>query len=260
MECTKGADKMTRADVFGMIDVLDPHYAGLLRRFQFEIDDMIELPPRLARLCNLGAAVALRSPGLAREYLQAATTAGATPEECAEVIFGCTSFAGFAALTEGLVAFRDVLGNRSFKGQKPEDYPIGPKVDGYDKPSLDVGIEMYGPVRARRNVDMFVGVGGPRFSEALELYAYGGLFARRVLPPVDREVISVALLSVIERPGPFTWHAKAALRMGAKAVELKHAVIGQANIAGVVVVFKALALLNPVIDDWRAHPAADRGI
>lgn len=254
------ANAMTRQEVFDLLDRMDPHYGGLLRKFHAEIDGLVVLPDRLARLCNLGAAVALRAPDMTREYLAAAVDAGATVEDCAEVIFSCTSFAGFAALTEGLAAFGEVLGNRQFVGQRTNSYPVGPKVDSYDKPAMDVGIEMYGPVRAKTNIDMFRAVGGARFAEALELYAYGGLFARRVLPAVEREIISVALLSVIERPGPFTWHAKAALRMGAKALDLKHAVIGQATVAGVVVVFKSIALLNPVLDDWRAHPASDGGI
>lgn len=251
---------MPRADVFDALDALDPHYAGLLRAFHATLDDVVGLPPRLARLCNLGAAVVLRAPGLTREYLAAAREAGATPEECAEVVFSSHNFAGFAALAEGLAAFREVLGESAFKGQDPAEYPVGPKLDGYDKPSLDVGVAMYGPVRARSNIDMFRAVGGPRFAEALELQAYGGLFARRVLPPLDREIITVALLSAIERPGPFTWHAKAALRFGAKALDLRQAVLGQATIAGVVVMFRSMALLGPVIDDWRAHPQSDGGL
>lgn len=248
---------MTRSETIAQIEKLDPHYAKILREFHAEMDGLIALPPRLARLCNLGAAVTVRAPGLVREHLEAGRAAGARPEEMLEVLFLCMNFAGFAALSEALAIFLDQLGSENLKGQAISDYPPAGKEGGYDKAALEVGAEMYGTTRAKGTVDMFRAVGGQRFAEALEAYAYAGLCRRRVLSALDREIISVALLSCIERPNPFLWHAKAALRLGATAQQLRHAVLGQSTVSGVLTAFRGIVALNPVIDDWRAHPGAD---
>lgn len=168
-----------------------------------------------------------------------------------------TSYAGFPAMSEGIQIFVALFGKNAFKGCTAADFPAGPEIEGFDGPSLEVGIEMYGPVRARNNVRNFRGVGGNGFARALELYAYAGLFRRRVLEPVDREVITVALLSCLERPGPFAWHLKAALRLGATPQQLRAAIVAQGAVAGVLTSFKGIYAANPILDDWLAHPATD---
>jgi alkylhydroperoxidase/carboxymuconolactone decarboxylase family protein YurZ len=248
---------LTRQETLAIVERLDPHYAGLMRALHQEIEELVELPGRLARLCNLGAASALRDRGMVREFLGMAREAGATLEEMVETIFASTHFGGFSPLSDAISVFVELYGHEPFKGQTKADYPDGPRIDSYDQPAMDVGIEMYGPIRARANIDMFRGVGGRKFADAVEAYAYAGVFRRKVLPIIDRQIIYTALLACIERPGPFTWQAKAALRVGATPDQLKNAVIGQATVAGVVVVFKAMALLNPIIADWRAHPGSD---
>jgi alkylhydroperoxidase/carboxymuconolactone decarboxylase family protein YurZ len=248
---------LSRAETLDLIDRLDKHAAGLIRSFHTSIEGIVDLPPRLARLCNLGAAAAVRTPGLTREFMIAANDAGATREEIVEVLFMLTNFAGFAAMSQGVVLYFEVFGDAPFAGQDPESYPAGPSVEGYDQPGMEVGVAMYGPIRARRNIDMFRGVGGPAFGDALEAYAYSGMFRRRVLSHLEREIISVALLSCIDRPAPFAWHIKAALRLGATPEQLRHALIGQSTVSGVLTAFRGIAVLNPIVDDWRAHPAAD---
>ncbi len=250
-------DGLSRAETLTIVEHFDAHAAGLIRDFHASIEDLGVPEPRLARLCNLGGAVALRAPGLTREFMLAAKAAGARLEEIAEVTFLAANFAGFAAMSEAIDLFAQLFGDQPFAGQDPEDYPLGPKVDGYDQPGLEVGIAMYGPIRARRNIDMFRGVGGPAFAEALETYAYSGMFRRRVLSHLEREIVSVALLSCIERPGPLAWHMKAALRLGAAPELLRRALIGQSTVSGVLTAFRGIAVLNPIVDDWRAHPACD---
>jgi alkylhydroperoxidase/carboxymuconolactone decarboxylase family protein YurZ len=248
---------LSRAETLKLVDRLDKHAAGLIRAFHGSIEDIADLPSRLARLCNLGAAAAVRAPGLTREFMISAKEAGATREEIVEVLLLLANFAGFAVMSEGLVLYFEVFGDAPFVGQDPESYPAGPTVDGYDHAGMQVGVAMYGPTRARRNIDMFRSVGGPAFGDALEAYAYSGMFRRRVLSHLEREIISVALLSCIDRPAPFAWHIKAALRLGATPEQLRHALIGQSTISGVLTAFRGIAVLNPIVDDWRAHPAAD---
>lgn len=248
---------MTRGETIAVIEQMDPHYAKILRDFHAEMDALIALPPRLARLCNLGAATAVRAPGLVREFLESGRDAGATPEELLEVLFLSMNFAGIAALSEALLVFRSVFGEKAVKGQRVQDYPPAGRDGAYDRAALEVGAEMYGTARAKGTVDMFRAVGGPRFAEALEAYAYAGLCRRKVLSSLERELISVALLSCIERPNPFLWHAKAALRLGASAQQLRHAVLGQSTVSGVLTAFRGITALNPLIDDWRAHPGAE---
>lgn len=248
---------LSRDQTLSLLDRYDSHHAELIRRFHREMEDLSSLDPSLSALCLVGGAIALRAPGQAREFMLRARDAGASPAQVLEVVMLCMNFAGFASMAEGLQVFDHVLGAEAGPGERPEDYPVGPEVEGFDGPSLAAGVEMYGPVRARSNIQMFRGVGGPAFAGALERFAYGGLYSRKLLPAKEREIVSVALLSCIERPNPFSWHAKAALRLGATPQQLKHAVLGQTLVSGVLTAFRGIAMLNPVIDDWRAHPAAD---
>lgn len=250
---------MSRQETLDLIQNLDPHYASILRDYNATIEKIVTLPVPLSKLCALGSAVALRAPGMVREFMLAAHEAGAPVEQIAEVVFLTTSYAGFAAMSEGLQTFVDLFGDKPFKGCDLENFPCGEEIDGFDGPALQEGIEMYGPVRARTNVMMFRSVGGTEFARALELYAYAGLFRRRVLPVVEREIITLALMSCIERPGPFVWHLKAALRLGAKPDQIRAGILAQSVVSGVLTAFRAIAMANPVFDDWRAHPSSDAG-
>jgi alkylhydroperoxidase/carboxymuconolactone decarboxylase family protein YurZ len=256
---TTALQPMSREETLAIIQGLDPHYASILREYNTEIEKIVKLPEALSKLCALGSAIALRAPGMVKEFMLAAHGAGAPVEQIAEVVFLTTNYAGFAAMSEGLQTFVALFGDASFKGCDLESFPSGEEIDGFDGPALQEGIEMYGPVRARTNVLMFRSVGGAEFARALELYAYAGLFRRRVLPVVEREIITLALMSCIERPGPFVWHLKAALRLGAKPDQIRSGIIAQSVVSGVLTAFRAIAMANPVFDDWRAHPDSDAG-
>jgi len=234
----------------------DPHYARILERLLADIAGFADLPARTVRLASIGTACGLRSHDQLRTFLESAGDSGLRPEEALEPIFLCTSYAGFAPLLEGLRIFASIYTPEEVSGQKPEDYPPGPAIEGYDGPALEVGIEMYGPVRARSNIQMFRALDA-KLSDALEAYAYAGLFRRRVLPAVEREVASIGILAFMHRPGPLAWHAKAALRLGASPATLKQIVLSQIAVGGVVEAFAAMAILNPILADWRAHPGSD---
>src|SRR5258707_14821489 len=96
---------LSRSETLKLVERLDRHQAGLLRDFHAAIEGMIALPPRLAKLCVLGGAVALRAPGQTREFMLDARAAGAPLEQIAEVVFLNTNFAGFAAMSEGIQIF-----------------------------------------------------------------------------------------------------------------------------------------------------------
>jgi alkylhydroperoxidase/carboxymuconolactone decarboxylase family protein YurZ len=249
-------NEMSRQEVFALLQRLDPHYAMLLQDFHNAVDGIEEgLSTRLASLCAIATAAAFESSAQLEEYLKGAAAAGVTPEEALETIFYTSSFAGFRALSRGLGVFVDVFGEK-VKGQKVSDYPDGPRIDGYDGPGLEVGIEMYGPIRARMNIENFRAIGRP-FADALERYAYTGLFRRTVLTPFEREIASVAMLSALEKPGSFVWHVKAALRLGATPEQLKYSIVKQIPISGVLRAFAALRAMADTITDWRAHPSSD---
>lgn len=246
---------MSRQDVFALLQRLDPHYAHLLEDFHEAMLDFDELSPRLSSLCAIATAAAFEADAQLEENLKAAASAGVTAEQALETIFYTSSFSGFRALARGLEIFVMVFGT-DMKGQKTEDYPDGKPIDGYDGPGLEVGIEMYGPKRARMNIDNFRAV-GRKFGDALERYAYTGVFRRKVLTPLEREIVSVAMLSALEKPPSFLWHVKAALRLGATPEQLKYAIVKQIPISGVLRAFAALRGMAEVVTDWRAHPGSD---
>lgn len=250
---------LSREVALALLARFDAHHAHLLARFHEEMQALSPLPPALRALCLVGGAVALRATGQTREFMRDARTAGATPAQILEVVMLNTNFAGFAAMSEGLQIFARDHADACGPGERPEHYPDRGEVDGFDAAALDAGVEMYGPPRARNNIRNFRAVGGDAFARALERFAYAGLYRRKVLTPLDREVISVALLSCIERPNPLVWHAKAALRLGATPELLRHSVLGQTPVSGVLTAFRGIALLSPVLDDWRVHPATDAG-
>lgn len=243
-------------EALDLLATLDPHFHQLLAEFAAGIAALEQLSPRLSALCAIGTAAAFEAEAQLKESLREASTAGVTPKEALETIFQTMSFTGFRALARGLRTFVAVFGLDAVQGERVEEYPGGVAVDGYDAAALAVGVEMYGPVRARMNIDNFRAV-GREFGDLLERFAYAGVFRRRVLPPLEREIVAVAMLATLEKPGPFTWHAKVALRLGATPDQLKYAVVKQIPISGVLRSLAALRLLAEIVNDWRAHPASD---
>jgi alkylhydroperoxidase/carboxymuconolactone decarboxylase family protein YurZ len=88
----------------------------------------------------------------------------------------------------------------------------------------------------------------------VEQFAYAGVFRRRVLPPWLRETCIVGTVAVLDKQSDVQWHAKAALRLGATAGQLRWAAISQIPHVGFPPIVQAMRSLDTVVTDWLAHP------
>jgi 4-carboxymuconolactone decarboxylase len=244
------------AEALGVIETLDPHFAGLLRSF---IGDLTEANPtddRLRELCAITTVAGLDEAQELADHLRHGLETGLDPRQMLEATLATFLFVGLPTMCRAVAVFREVIPALTGAGEAPEDYPGHGTVDGYDAAALVVGTEMYGPRRARMNINNFR-AWDRRLGDAVERLAYAGINRRRVLPPVDREICTVALLAALGRVAPMEWHTKAALRLGATPAQLRWAAIGQLPHVGFPVIIQALRALDPVISDWLAHPSTD---
>lgn len=239
-----------------IIDEADPHFASLIREFITTISSHDGLDDRLRELCAVATTTAIDDQDDLNVHLDRCRVFRVEPRMVLEAVLVVWPFAGRHRLERGLDTFRSSYGGFPGQAQDSSDYPEGPSIDGYDGPALKVGIEMYGPRRARTNINNFR-AWHPDFASAMERLMYAGVNRRRVLAPRDREICSVAVLAALHKP-QLAWHATAALRLGATDQQLRWAVINQVPHVGFPPVIDAMRALDAAIGAWWAHPSADK--
>jgi alkylhydroperoxidase/carboxymuconolactone decarboxylase family protein YurZ len=241
---------------FELLETADRHFGVIVREFIDTVHRHHGLDPRLRELCAIGTVAAIDEPAELEVHLRRGLTLGVARPELLESVLVAFLFAGYPRLARALEVFRRVCGVEPGGGEDPAAYGEGEPIDGYNGPGLRIGIEMYGPRRARQNINNFR-AWDPDFAVAVERLAYAGINRRRVLRPLDREICSVAILAALGKPVQLEWHAKAALRLGATHRQLRWAAIAQIAHVGFPPIIQAMRSLDVVLNDWLAHPESD---
>ena len=253
---THVTDAPACAPMLAPLASLDRHYAGLLEEFVGRIQAGGPLDDRLRELCAVTTTTALDESDELELHLRRAQTVGLPAAQALEAVLLAFVFSGLPRMRRGVAVFERVYGHGAVCGQDPADYPEEPTIDGYNGAALRVGIEMYGPARARINAARWR-ARDEQLAVAVEKTIYAGVDSRRVLEPAVREICATAALAARGFTSDLEWHAKAALRLGATDGQLRWATINQLPHAGFPPILQALRSLDAVLADWWAHPATD---
>lgn len=141
-----------------------------------------------------------------------------------EAILETYLFAGFPRAIHALEVLDEVLAARGIEeAPRPERIPPGVSSPAFFRRR---GRELFGEVY-RDDAELVIGrISGfhPDFMDWILRDAYGKVLARPFLDLKTREILAVALLSVLELPRQLTPHLRAALRAGARVRELSETI------------------------------------
>ena len=190
-------------------------------------------------LCAISALTVTDRPRQLRFMLMWAIGEGVGPEEIYEVILQSYLFAGYPAAIEGLFAFRDVLHKEGIRLATGENEY---RVDKWRERGLELCRSVYGSNfdRLQQNMKAL----SPELADWMILEGYGKVLGRNRLGPAERELCTVAALTVLGRERQLLSHIKGALNIGARKSELHEAILQTSLFSSLFFTLRGLRLLR----------------
>jgi 4-carboxymuconolactone decarboxylase len=90
----------------------------------------------------------------------------------------------------------------------------------------------------------------------LSLFITGRLYARKKIPHQTRQLITIAVLTVLDRPEELRLHIQAALNVGCLVEDITEAIFQTVTYAGIPTVNTALKTLRSVLKEKGLWPIA----
>jgi 4-carboxymuconolactone decarboxylase len=115
----------------------------------------------------------------------------------------------------------------------------------YDLAALRRGAALFGEERARRILDE-TNRWDPEFGKLFQKFTYGGMYEREVLDPRTRELAAVAALTCLNAIPQVESHARAAVRSGAKVVEVQEVILQMSIYCGFPYALQAMRHLDTI--------------
>lgn len=94
----------------------------------------------------------------------------------------------------------------------------------------------------------------PELGKQLSLFITGRMYGREKIPHSTRQLVTVAVLTVLGRSDELKLHIKAALNVGCSAAEIAEVIFQTFTYAGVPTVNTALKVLRDVLQEKGAWP------
>ena len=112
------------------------------------------------------------------------------------------------------------------------------------------GIEGEKPFELWRSFDQALG-------KELSLFITGKLYAREKIPHPTRQLVTVAVLTVLNRPEELKLHILAALNVGCSPLEIAEVIFQTFTYGGIPTVNTALKVLREVLKEKGQWPIQD---
>lgn len=97
----------------------------------------------------------------------------------------------------------------------------------------------------------------PSLGKDLSLFITGKLYAREKIPHPTRQLVTVAVLTVLSRPEELKLHIQAALNVGCTPQEIAEVIFQTFTYGGIPTVNTALKILREVLQEKGAWPITD---
>jgi 4-carboxymuconolactone decarboxylase len=94
----------------------------------------------------------------------------------------------------------------------------------------------------------------PELAKQLSLFITGRMYAREKIPHPTRQLVTVAVLTVMGRTDELKLHIQAALNVGCKPREIAEVMFQTFTYAGITTVNTALKVLREVLDEKGLWP------
>lgn len=227
-------------------EIVRPLFAAIVQQEDVDAIGRIEqafsrkgLDLRKRLLCAISALIVSDQPRHLRFFLEWAFHEYITPEEIYEVILQSYLFAGYPAALEGFFVLRDVLQDKRMSlGTGEVDY----RVQEWRERGLKLCRQIYGNNfdQLQRNIEKI----SPELADWMIVEGYGKVLSRPRLGAVERELCTVAALTVLGRKRQLLSHMKGAFNVGARPLEMKEAILQTSLFAGQLSTLQALGLLQ----------------
>lgn len=190
-------------------------------------------------LCAISALTTTDQPEHLRFFLHWALHEKLNPLEIYEVILQSYLFAGYPAAIEGCFALRDILQE---KGMSLEASEVDDQVDEWRERGQMLCRQIYG--KHFDHVQQNIGLISPELGHWMIVEGYGKVLSRHQLGVVERELCTVAALTVLGRKRQLLSHIKGAFNAGAKKIEVEEAIFQTSLFASRLATLKGLELLQ----------------
>lgn len=94
----------------------------------------------------------------------------------------------------------------------------------------------------------------PELAKQLSLFITGRMYAREKIPHPTRQLVTVAVLTVMGRADELKLHIQAALNVGCKPMEIAEVIFQTFTYAGITTVNTALKVLREVLTEKDLWP------
>lgn len=174
-----------------------------------------------------------------RFFIELAVTEDVPAQEIYEVILQTYLFAGYPVAIEGLFVLRGVLNE---KGMSLQGMDGNCRVDEWRERGLELCRQVYGKNfdQLRNNMKKI----SPELEEWMIVEGYGKVLSRPQLGTVERELCTVAALTVMSKERQLLSHIKGSLNIGASKDEVREVILQTSLFAGLPAALKGLEVMR----------------
>ena len=189
-----------------------------------------------------------------RSHLQTGAAFGASKEHLLEAIFQSVIYGGFPGTLNSLQTFADLFPDMVIHDRPAEPASEGPAPSGpVYEPAYENAVTMYGKEYADGIVERFNGWDAD-FAMLAQRFVFGGVYARRVVDPKLRQLMTIACLTVRNAVQQLETHCRVGLRLEIPQAEIQEVIFQMSAYCGFPYVVQALRIFDGVAADWEtAH-------
>jgi 4-carboxymuconolactone decarboxylase len=128
---------------------------------------------------------------------------------------------------------------------------------GYNPDAVRRGTQLFGEEHCRRAIDQTLRWDA-EFGRLFQDYVYAGMYDRNVLDQRTRELAAVAACTCLNALQQLTVHTRAAVRSGAKLVEVQEVILQMSVYCGFPYVLQAMRHLDTLREDLEREEREHR--
>ena len=233
---------------------LDPDWCELFMQFiRGGLYSREVLSQATREIIACGALACLDKQEQLRSHLQTGVAFGAPKEHLLEAIFQSVVYGGFPATHNSLKTFSEL-----FPDMVKHDRPAVPASEGEPPsgpvygPAYENAVMMYGEEYADGIVERFNGW-DPDFALLAQRFVFGGIYARRVVDPKLRQLITIGCLTVRNATQQLETHLRVGLRLGIPSAEIQEVIFQMSAYCGFPYVVVARRSFDGVLAAWTAE-------
>lgn len=253
-----GLEKLAEIDgeagkkVIESLQDISPGLADYIIEYAF--GDIYSRPSLDLKSKEIAVVAALTAMGNAQPqlivHLNAALNVGCSITEIQEVILQMSAYAGFPAAINGMLAFKEVVAERSGKGVEAQKVDKDPKIQK-GKTRYEIGLQrlsLLNEDQAKLLEATFEGISPSLAQYAIE-YGYADIASRPGLSTRYRQAATIAALAALGDAQPqLRFHIEAGLKIGITKEEIAEIMILVSVYAGFPAAINGTMVLKEVMD------------